>query len=70
MVECYLMLRNEKDIHFAGWYTAITGGTRVTAKTIVSTANDHDLYIRWTEKGRRMIMKMQKNQYYTQYLQH
>ena len=35
---------------FAGWYTAITGGTRVTAKTIVSTANDHDLYIRWTKK--------------------
>lgn len=35
---------------FAGWYTAITGGIRVTAKTIVSTANDHDLYIRWTKK--------------------
>ena len=32
---------------FIGWYTASTGGTQVTAETIVSTASDHTLYARF-----------------------
>ncbi len=32
---------------FIGWYTASTGGTQVTAETIVSTAGDHTLYARF-----------------------
>jgi uncharacterized repeat protein (TIGR02543 family) len=33
---------------FNGWYTASTGGTEVTAATIVATASDHTLYAQWT----------------------
>jgi len=34
--------------NFTGWYTAPTGGTLVTANTIVTTAVDHTLYARWS----------------------
>ena len=33
---------------FNGWYTAASGGTKVTADTIVSTAKNHTLYAQWT----------------------
>ena len=33
---------------FAGWWTATSGGTQVTAETTVNTANNHTLYARWT----------------------
>jgi uncharacterized repeat protein (TIGR02543 family) len=33
---------------FNGWYTAPTGGTEVTAATIVATASNHTLYAQWT----------------------
>ena len=33
---------------FAGWYTASTGGTKVTSATTVATASDHTLYAHWT----------------------
>jgi len=33
---------------FDGWFTASTGGSEVTAITIVSTASDHTLYAHWT----------------------
>ena len=33
---------------FAGWYTALSGGTQVTDTTKVETAADHTLYARWT----------------------
>ncbi len=33
---------------FVGWFTAASGGTQVTAATIVSTASDHTLYAQWT----------------------
>lgn len=33
---------------FAGWYTAPTGGTKVTSTTTVATASDHTLYAHWT----------------------
>ena len=34
---------------FLGWYTAPRGGTRVTARTIVTNAFDHTLYAHWQE---------------------
>ena len=35
---------------FTGWYTAETGGTRVTADTILTNAADHTLYAQWSRK--------------------
>ena len=32
---------------FAGWFTAPTGGTEVTAATVLRTAADHTLYAEW-----------------------
>lgn len=34
---------------FAGWFTAASGGTLVTAETIVATADDHTLYAHWSD---------------------
>lgn len=34
---------------FAGWYTAASGGNRVTASTVVSTGQDHILYAHWSQ---------------------
>ena len=36
---------------FQGWYTAATGGSLVTAATIVTTAEDHTLYAQWTPRN-------------------
>ena len=33
---------------FDGWYTAATGGTKVTAATIVENTGGHTLYAQWT----------------------
>lgn len=33
---------------FAGWYTAATGGSRVTASTKVTTTSDHTIHAHWT----------------------
>ena len=33
---------------FSGWYTAASGGTQVTANTVLTTATNHDLYAHWT----------------------
>ena len=33
---------------FAGWWTAATGGTQVTAQTVVTATGDHTLYAHWT----------------------
>ncbi|MFU8893939.1 MAG: InlB B-repeat-containing protein [Luteolibacter sp.] len=33
---------------FAGWFTATSGGTQVTAVTTVSNAANHSLFARWT----------------------
>ena len=33
---------------FNGWYTAVTGGTKIAADTTVSVASDHTLYAQWT----------------------
>ena len=36
---------------FDGWYTAATGGTKITSSTKVATAADHRLYAHWTGKA-------------------
>ncbi len=33
---------------FAGWWTAASGGTQVTASTVVTATADHTLYAHWT----------------------
>ena len=33
---------------FNGWYTAVTGGSKVTSTTTVATAQNHNLYAHWT----------------------
>jgi len=33
---------------FAGWFTASTGGTEVTAETLMQIANAHSIYAQWT----------------------
>ena len=33
---------------FNGWYTASSGGSKVTSSTIVSATNNHTLYAQWT----------------------
>lgn len=40
---------------FAGWYTAATGGTQVTAATLVTTAAQHVLYAHWTGGPNRTL---------------
>ena len=35
------------DYDFVGWYTSPTGGSKVSAYTAVSNANDHTLYAHW-----------------------
>ena len=42
---------------FAGWYTAATGGSQVTASTKVQTANDHTLYAHWTANSYEVTLK-------------
>lgn len=42
---------------FVGWYTAATGGSRVTASTKVQTANDHTLYAHWTANSYDVTLK-------------
>ena len=39
---------NRDGYTFNGWYTAKTGGTKVTSETIVKTASAHTLYAHWT----------------------
>ncbi len=34
---------------FSGWFTAASGGTQVTAATVVNTAANHTLYAQWTQ---------------------
>ena len=36
---------------FDGWYTAATGGTKVTDETLVVTASDHTLYAHYVQKA-------------------
>ncbi len=36
---------------FDGWYTASSGGTKITSSTKVTTASNHTLYAHWTPQG-------------------
>ncbi len=36
---------------FVGWYTAASGGSKVTSSTTVSTASNHTLYAHWSAKS-------------------
>lgn len=36
---------------FAGWYTAKSGGKRITSDTTVNISEDQTLYARWTQKS-------------------
>lgn len=35
---------------FDGWYTAASGGSKITSSSIMSTASDHSLYARYLQK--------------------
>lgn len=39
-----------KGYSFDGWYTKSSGGSKVTAKTTVTTTSNHKLYAHWTVK--------------------
>ncbi|MBQ4429424.1 MAG: InlB B-repeat-containing protein [Clostridia bacterium] len=36
---------------FKGWYTESSGGTKITANTIVQNGNNHTLYAQWIKNG-------------------
>ena len=36
---------------FKGWYTKSSGGTKITANTIVQNGNNHTLYAQWIKNG-------------------
>lgn len=40
---------------FTGWYTALTGGEKITVKSIFTEKSPTVLYARWTEKKVRVI---------------
>lgn len=48
---------SRKGYTFAGWYTAKTGGTRVTETTLVTNANNHTLYARWTGNSYKVTLQ-------------
>ncbi|MCL1885590.1 MAG: InlB B-repeat-containing protein, partial [Dehalococcoidia bacterium] len=41
---------------FTGWYTAASGGSLVTASTVVSNANNHTLYAQWVQDSVKSIV--------------
>jgi uncharacterized repeat protein (TIGR02543 family) len=44
---------------FTGWYTAASGGAKITSSTVVSTASDHTLYAHW--EGKRYTVTFNAN---------
>ncbi len=50
-----------KKYIFLGWYTAKSGGNKITSSTKVSAAKNHTLYARWTKvKTRKVSIKKVK----------
>lgn len=49
----------KQDYTFRGWYTAKTGGSQVTARTVVNETADHTLYAHWT--GSKYTIKYNLN---------
>jgi uncharacterized repeat protein (TIGR02543 family) len=45
----------KENYKFAGWYTADTGGDKITAKSIFTESSPTTLYARWTEKTVKVI---------------
>jgi uncharacterized repeat protein (TIGR02543 family) len=45
----------KENYKFAGWYTADTGGDKITTKSIFSESSPTTLYARWTEKTVKVI---------------
>ena len=43
-----LVLPSLQDYTFNGWYTAASGGTKITENTTVNNSNAHTLYAQWT----------------------
>lgn len=43
---------------FLGWYTAKEGGEKITADSIVKTAESHTLYARWTSKCKTVTFEV------------
>ena len=41
---------------FAGWYTAASGGTKITSTTTVSATGNHTLYAHWTECQKVLVV--------------
>ena len=48
-------------VTFKGWYTASSGGTKVTADTVVSTAGNHTLYAQWEQKANTYTVTFNPN---------
>ncbi len=45
----------KEDSIFTGWYTALTGGEKVTVKSIFTEKSPTTLYARWTQKTVKVI---------------
>lgn len=45
----------KENYKFAGWYSADTGGDKITAKSIYTESSPTILYARWTEKTVKVI---------------
>ncbi|MBQ3182854.1 MAG: InlB B-repeat-containing protein, partial [Clostridia bacterium] len=41
---------------FDGWYTAASGGTKVTSSTTCTTAGNHTLYAHWSQDSYQLIL--------------
>ncbi len=46
---------------FDGWYTAKTGGAKITKKSIVQIAEDHTLYAHWTSASKSYTVTFNAN---------
>lgn len=46
---------------FDGWYTAKTGGTKITDNTVVTETKDHTLYAHWTAKTIKVTFHHNRN---------
>lgn len=54
---------NRNNYNFVGWFTAASGGTQVTADTIVTDAKNHTLYAHWTQKVKQVTLNLNGGKY-------
>ncbi len=50
-----LPVPTKENYIFSGWYSALTGGEKITAKSIFTEKSPTTLYARWTEKTVKVI---------------